>query len=50
MEEIALQSEEPTVTERSIGLYVNCFLAMCDDDDMKRHDDDMKKLEKKRLA
>ena len=38
MEAIAKQSEEEVVIERSIGLYVNCFLALCDGDDRLRFD------------
>ena len=37
IEQVAYQSEEPDVVEKSIGLFVNCHLAICEHEDQKRY-------------
>lgn len=37
IEQVAYQSEEPDVVDKSIGLFVNCHLAICDHDDQLRY-------------
>ena len=36
IEQVAYQSEEPVVVEKSIGLFVNCYLAICEHDEALR--------------
>ena len=50
IEQVAYQSQEQEVVEKSIGLFVNCYLAICDEDDAKRckkeNDDKIFKMKK----
>ena len=37
IEQVAYQSEVPEVVDKSIGLFINCHLAICDHEDQERH-------------
>ena len=37
IEQVAYQSEDEDVVDKSIGLFVNCYLAMCDEEDQQRY-------------
>ena len=37
IEQVAYQSEDEDVVDKSIGLFVNCYLAMCEEEDQQRY-------------